>query len=158
MLKSTKQSLLLTHKFDCDDPIFPPLSREEFTQVFIDGFSKYPLISCTLVNHYYWITKITFPFPKFSPEDIAKITAQALAQKRLAENPIGHIIPDIIILGEKSSHSGLYHDDFTRQNSHYTLTIIETKTGEALLKNFKSKSSYSSVDNQEFFTVTLIHN
>ncbi len=158
MLKSTKQSLLLTHKFDCNDPIFPPLSREEFTQVFIDGFSKYPLISCSLVNHSYWISKISFPFPKFSAEDIAKISAQALAQKRLAESPIGHIIPDIIILGEKSNQVGLHHDDFTQKNSHWTLTIIETKSGKTLLKNLYTKSLGYSSSKDNLFTVALIHN
>lgn len=152
MLNTKKDRIFLTHKVDFDDLTYPALTQEEFTQVFIEGFSKYPPINCVLVNSFSWFVKITYPQNKFSPQDLGKICAQALAKKRLSERLVDYQIPDIIVLGEKKNITAL-RDNIIWEKDDWFLTIIETKNGEKIMKSLANNQ-----ENQHTFKIALIHN
>jgi hypothetical protein len=152
MLTGKKGRIFLSHKVDFEDHTYPLLTQEEFAQVFIEGFIKYSQITCTLINYSSWIVKISYPQNKFSPQDLGKMCAQALAKKRLSEKPVDYQIPDIIVLGEMQNISFL-KDSNIWENDDWFLTIIETKNGEKLMKNIAN-----NYEHRQTFKIALIHN
>jgi hypothetical protein len=58
MNDSQSLRMLLSHNFDLNDGKTPALSREDFTQVFIDGFSSHPEIKCRQVDNPHWIVEV----------------------------------------------------------------------------------------------------
>ena len=91
MPESQTGRMLLSHNFDLADKTFL-LSREEFTQVFIDELDPYPDINCSAIDHSHWVVEIVFFSQQYSPAQIGEFCAQALENKRQKQiQPKTHI-------------------------------------------------------------------
>ncbi len=82
--------MLLSHNFDISNALFPELSLEEFTQVFIDGLSQYDGVKCRQLSHPHWMVEILFLNNNFSPLQVGELCADALVNKRTSQKNKDH--------------------------------------------------------------------
>ena len=66
MTESKTGRMLLSHNFDISEDILPQFSREEFTQVFSEGLSKYSNLQFRQLNHPHWMVEILFSNQDYS--------------------------------------------------------------------------------------------
>lgn len=125
--------MLLSHNFDISEEIFPELTREEFTSVFVDGLSQQNKINCRLVNNPHWIVELLFPVEEFSPNKVGEICAQALLQKRLTQKPIDVSMPDILILGGMKTTPAISFSSDSLQPGEWGVDVVETLSSKQFL-------------------------
>ncbi|WP_245911828.1 DUF2656 family protein [Brunnivagina elsteri] len=89
--------MLLSHNFDIVDGVVPPLSREEFAKLFIEGLPE--SAQCRLVNNPHWIIEVIFNTGKVSPTEMGEKYAQVLLNIRRNQIKEGFSMPHILILG-----------------------------------------------------------
>ena len=120
--------MLISHNFDLSEETFRKFSREEFTQIFADGFSQYPEVKCRQVNHPHWIVEILFPNSVFSPPQIGEVCASALAQSRNSTPR-----RDILILGGLKKTPPLSDSPDTLQSGEWGVDGVETLSADKFL-------------------------
>ncbi|MGK7872845.1 MAG: DUF2656 domain-containing protein [Xenococcaceae cyanobacterium] len=135
MNKSETGRMLLSHNFDISEDIYPKLSREEFTGVFIDGLSKQANISCRLLNNPHWIVEILFPVNELSPPQVGEMCAQALAQKRLTQKSSDSSMPDILILGGIKTTPAMSSSPDSLHPGEWGVDVVETVSGQQFLSS-----------------------
>ena len=133
MSDSTTGRMLLSHNFDLQDSKFPQLSREEFAQVFIDGFQDDKNITCSLIDNPHWIVEIIFPEDEFSADRIGQLCANILEQKRKSQKPKDVKIPDILILGGKKTTPPMNTSPTSLQPGEWGVDVVETTSAEVFL-------------------------
>ena len=77
--------MLLSHNCTLPDGQVSSLSRADFANVFIAGLKTHSDIQCSLIENPHWVVEVLFDGQQKSPTDIAKLCAQSLGSKRLAE-------------------------------------------------------------------------
>ena len=125
--------MLLSHNFDLQDSKFPQLSREEFAQVFIDGFQDDKNIACSLIDNPHWMVEIIFPKDKFSADRIGQFCANILEQKRKSQKPDNVKLPDILILGGKKTTPPLNDSPTSLQPGEWGVDVVETASADSFL-------------------------
>ena len=133
MSNSTTGRMLLSHNFELKDNIFPQLSREEFAQVFIDGFQNDKKIACSLIENPHWMVEILFPSDEFSPDKIGQLCAKILEQKRNSQKPDNVKMPDILILGGKKTTPPLNDSPTSLQPGEWGVDVVETASADSFL-------------------------
>lgn len=73
MTESGTGRMLLSHNFDIPEGVFPPLSREDLTLVFVEGLSEYPEIKCRQLNHAHWMVEVLFSTNDFAPPQVGEL-------------------------------------------------------------------------------------
>jgi Protein of unknown function (DUF2656) len=148
MTKLTTGRMLLSHNFDISEEILPKLSREEFTQVFIDGLSSSTEISCRRLNHPHWMVEIIFPINDFSPSTVGSLCAKALLDKRLTQKKSDESLPDLLILGGLKTTPPLSHDPDALQGGEWGVDVVETQSAESFLIGieWKEKTANKTID------------
>ncbi len=155
MTNKAKMRMLLSHNFDISEDIFPELTREEFTEVFIDGLSKYAQISCRLVNHPHWIVEILFPVNDLSPSQVGEMCAQALAQKRLTQKPSEASLPDILILGGLKTTPAISPTPNSLEPGEWGVDVVETASAEQFLAAIGWEATIAEKPADSIFKVEL---
>ncbi len=133
MTESKIVRMLLSHNFELTEDVFPRLTLEEFTQVFIDGFNQYKDLKCRQLNHPHWMVEILFLTDSFSAPEVGEICAQALRDKRMTQQKNNEFLPDIIILGGLKKTPPLSDSPDTLQQGEWGVDVVETESAEEFL-------------------------
>ncbi|MEL4896633.1 DUF2656 domain-containing protein [Crocosphaera sp. Alani8] len=141
--------MLLSHNFDISNDIFPELSLEEFTQVFIDGLSQYDGVRCRQLSHPHWMVEIVFFKNKFSSLQVGELCADALVNKRIAQKNQDNSIPDILILGGLKTTPPNGSSPDTLQPGEWGVDVVETTSAEDFLTalGWEEKTAGKTIDN-----------
>jgi len=132
MTESQTGRMLLSHNFDLADKTFS-LSREEFTQVFMDGLDPYPDINCSAIDHSHWVVEIVFSSQQYSPAQIGEFCAQALENKRQKQIKDNQNFPDILILGGRKTTPPLSDAVNALQPNQWGVDVVETHSADDFL-------------------------
>jgi Protein of unknown function (DUF2656) len=143
--------MLLSHNFDITDEKVPVLSREAFTQVFIDGFESNPEIKCRQVDNPHWILEIVAPANFLTPQQVGEKCAQILAVSR------GSINFDILILGGIKTTPATSNSPEALQANQWGVDVVETRSGEQFLRSINWASTISTKPADSIFSVELIN-
>ena len=99
MIRSDKGRMLLSHNFNISNEVVPELSREEFINTFIDGLNSYSDLICSEVRNPHWMVEVLFDPNQRSPQEVGKLCAQALRQKRQTQKHANSSSFNILALG-----------------------------------------------------------
>jgi hypothetical protein len=133
MNESQSLRMLLSHNFDLKDEHVPALSREAFTQVFIDGFSSHPEVQCRQVDNPHWIVEIVCVANFLTPQQVGEKCAQILSTSR--SQSLGTIDFDILILGGIKTTPATSNSPDALQPNQWGVDVVETKSGEQFLRS-----------------------
>jgi Protein of unknown function (DUF2656) len=125
--------MLLSHNFDLKDDRVPVLSREAFTQVFIDGFSSHPEVQCRQVDNPHWIVEIVCLANFLSPHQLGEKCAEILKTSRT--EALGSIDFDILILGGIKTTPATSSSPDALQPNQWGVDVVETKSGQGFLQS-----------------------
>jgi Protein of unknown function (DUF2656) len=125
--------MLLSHNFDIADAKVPVLSREAFTQIFVEGFTDRPEVQCRQVNNPHWILEIVAPADAIAPQQLGEKCAQILTQNR--SQSIGKLDFDILILGGIKTTPATSNSPDALQPNQWGVDVVETKSGEQFLRS-----------------------
>ncbi|NES83406.1 MAG: DUF2656 domain-containing protein [Moorea sp. SIO2B7] len=147
--------MLLSHNFELSEEILPKLSREEFTEVFEEGLSKHPQISCRLVNNPHWIVEVLFPTDDLSPKQVGEMCAQALRQKRLPQKQTENLVYDILILGGRKTTPAMSSSPDSLQPGEWGVDVVETISGQQFLSSIDWEVKTAGKSEDRIFKVEL---
>ncbi len=133
MNDSQSLRMLLSHNFDINDGNTPSLSREAFTQVFVDGFSSHPEIKCRQVDNPHWIVEIVCVAGFLTPQQVGEKCAQILSDSR--KQSLGSIDFDILALGGIKTTPATSNSPDALQANQWGVDVVETKSGERFLQS-----------------------
>jgi Protein of unknown function (DUF2656) len=119
--------MLLSHNFQVTSDVVPPLSREEFTAVFVQSLGE--SIHCHGLDNPHWIVEILFPMAQFTPQQIGDLCAQVLAKKRSVPN--GSL--DILVLGGLKTTPPTSNSPSALQPGNWGVDVVETSSGKDFL-------------------------
>lgn len=142
--------MLLSHNFDITDETVPFLSREAFTQVFIDGFISTPKINCRLVDNPHWILEVVTPANFLTPKELGERCGQILAASR---SPVDF---DILILGGIKTTPATSNSPDALQPHQWGVDVVETKSGEQFLRSINWAGTIATKTPDSIFSVELI--
>jgi len=152
---SFKGRMLLSHNFDISPDIAPPLSREEFAEVFRLGLSDRPSCQTRLVDHPHWTVEILFDQDQFSPQQIGEFCAQSLAAKRISQG-LDHNSPlEILVLGGIKTTPPASDNPDALQTGDWGVDVVETKMGTAFLQSISWDAAIASKPAEAVFKVEL---
>lgn len=125
--------MLLSHNFDLTDGKTPALSREAFTQVFVDGFSSHPEVICRQIDNPHWIVEIVCAAGFLTPQQVGEKCAQILSTSR--QQSLGKIDFDTLILGGIKTTPATSSSPDALQPNQWGVDVVETKSGEQFLRS-----------------------
>ena len=149
MTKVETGRMLLSHNFDISNDIFPELSLEEFTQVFIDGLSPYDGVKCRQLSHPHWMVEIVFLKNNLSPLKVGELCADALVNKRIPQKKKDHSLRDILILAGLKTTPPNGNSPDRLQPGEWGVDVVETASAEAFLNElgWEEKTAGKTIDN-----------
>lgn len=133
--------MLLSHNFDLNDGHTPALSREAFTQVFIDGFSADPEVKCRQVDNPHWIVEVVCVAGYLTPQQVGEKCAQILSNSR--KQSLGAINFDILALGGIKTTPATSNSPDALQSNQWGVDVVETKSGEQFLRSISWDTTIS---------------
>ncbi|MDJ0511111.1 MAG: DUF2656 domain-containing protein [Crocosphaera sp.] len=150
--------MLLSHNFDISNDIFPELSLQDFTQVFVEGLSQYDRVKCRHLNHPHWMVEILFPKNSFSPAQMGEMCADDLLSKRMSQRNKNDSFPDILILAGLKNTPPLSDSPDTLQTGEWGVDVVETASAEKFLTElgWEEKTAEKTID-QVFKVERLKH-
>jgi Protein of unknown function (DUF2656) len=154
MNDSQSLRMLLSHNFDLNDGKTPALSREDFTQVFIDGFSSHPEIKCRQVDNPHWIVEVVCVAGFLAPQQVGERCAQILLDSR--KQSLGVINFDILILGGIKTTPATSNSPDALQPNQWGVDVVETKSGEQFLRSISWDTTIAGKSVDSIFKVEKI--
>jgi Protein of unknown function (DUF2656) len=154
MNSSQTLRMLLSHNFDIPESSAPMLSREAFTQVFIDGFSTHPEVQCRQVDSPHWIVEVVCGSNFLTPQQLGEKCAQILAQSR--QQSIETMDFDILILGGIKTTPATSSAPDALQANQWGVDVVETKSGEQFLRSIGWESTIAGKSAESIFKVEVI--
>ena len=154
MNDSQSLRMLLSHNFDINDGNTPSLSREAFTQVFIDGFSTDPEVKCRQVDNPHWIVEIVCTATSLSPQQVGEKCAQILSHSR--QQSLGVINFDILVLGGIKTTPATSNSPDALQANQWGVDVVETKSGEQFLRSISWDTTISGKSVDTIFKAEVI--
>jgi Protein of unknown function (DUF2656) len=127
----TATRMLLSHNFDLGEGDIPALSREAFTQVFIDALQD--CAQCRLVDNPHWVTEVLFEGTQMMPGEMGDRLIQALWTAR--QTALGTQIsqPDYLALGGLKTSPPTSASPDALQPNEWGVDIVETGSADAFL-------------------------
>ena len=144
--------MLLSHNFNVTPDTAPVLSREEFAQVFSDGFGDRPSCKTRLIGHPHWIVEILFDGDQFSPQQIGEFCAQALADKRSSQDVSSS---EILVLGGLKTTPPTSSSPDALQTGDWGVDVVETLVVETFLQGISWETTIASKPVAEIFKVVF---
>ncbi len=154
--------MLLSHNFDLKDSQTPALTREAFTQIFIDGFAPTPEVKCRQVDNPHWIVEIVCAAGFLTPQQVGEKCAQILSNSRkqsldaLAEPLPWSIDFDILILGGIKTTPATSNSPDALQSDQWGVDVVETKSGEEFLRSISWDTTIAGKPVDSIFKVESI--
>lgn len=155
MNQQTTVRMLLAHNFNLSQEELPPLNREEFAQVFIDGLQSQDNISCSLINNPHWVVEILFPKDDFVAKEIGAICGQILLEKRQKQKSNNQIMPDILILGGKKTSPPISTSPTSLQPEEWGVDVVETNSAATFLDSIEWELKTSKRPIENIFKIEL---
>jgi hypothetical protein len=146
--------MLLSHNFDLTDGNTPALSREAFTQVFIDGFSLHPEIKCRQVDNPHWIVEVLCVAGFLMPQQVGEKCAQILADSR--KQSLGSIDFDTLALGGIKTTPATSNSPDALQANQWGVDVVETKSGEQFLRSISWDTTIAGKPTDTIFKAEVI--
>ena len=156
MNQPTKGRMLLSHNFNLSPEQLPPLNREEFAQIFIEGLQSQDNISCSLINNPHWSVEILFPTNAFMAKEIGEICGQVLLDKRQKQKSNNQIMPDILILGGKKTSSPISTSPTSLQPGEWGVDVVETNSASSFLDAIQWELKTSQRPRENIFKIELL--
>ncbi|NET32746.1 MAG: DUF2656 domain-containing protein [Cyanothece sp. SIO1E1] len=125
--------MLLSHNFNVSPDLVPPLSREEFADVFRLGLSAHAACQCRPINHPHWMVEILFPTPEFSPPQVGELCAQAMVDKRQTQRGDA-AMPTILVLGGIKTTPATSTTPTALKPGDWGVDVVETLASETFLQ------------------------
>lgn len=147
--------MLLSHNFDLSDNLVPPLDREQFAAIFIEGFSADKKVRCRLVNNPHWIVEILFPTDEFTPPQMGKNCAEILQKKRLEQRLADQPIPDILVLGGIKTTPATNTSPDALQTGEWGVDVVETASARQFLQAMGWEAAIAQKPADSVFKVEL---
>ena len=151
MTNVLKARMLLSHNFDISEDILPALSREEFSQVFINGLQD--IADCRLVNNPHWIVEVLFDTSKYSPAQMGEYYANALAKLRQNQLQNGQQLPHILILGGIKTTPAMSTSPDSLQPGEWGVDVVETSDGDNFLAGLNWENAIANKPSESIFKV-----
>ena len=146
--------MLLSHNYDITAESAPALSREAFTQVFIDGFITHSEIQCRQVDNPHWIVEVICPTNFLTPQQLGEKCAQILNNSRTKS--IDKINFDILILGGIKTTPATSSSPDALQANQWGVDVVETKSGSEFLRSIGWESTIAGKSVDSIFKVEAI--
>jgi Protein of unknown function (DUF2656) len=146
---TTQGRMLLSHNYDITDSVIPPLSREEFAQIFIDGLGA--VAKCRLVNNPHWIVEVLFNTDE-SPAQIGELCAQALVNSRRSQAKDTKL-PDTLILGGIKTTPPMSSSPDSLQPGQWGVDVVETSNAEKFLQGIGWEATIATKSPDSIFKV-----
>lgn len=146
--------MLLSHNFNISTDVVPALSHAEFVDVFQTGLSANASLHCAPVTHPHWQVEIRFSPDQFSPAQVGKLCAQALAAKRRSQLS-AQSIPTILILGGLKTTPPTSDSPGTLQPGEWGVDVVETASGEVFLQSIGWDTTIAQRPAESVFKVEL---
>jgi Protein of unknown function (DUF2656) len=154
MNDSQSLRMLLSHNFDLTDGKTPALSREAFTQVFVDGFSSHPEIKCRQVDNPHWIVEVLCVAGFLTPQQVGEKCAQILSDSR--KQSLGSIDFDTLVLGGIKITPATSNSPDALQANQWGVDVVETKSGEQFLRSISWDTTISGKPTDTIFKAEVI--
>ncbi|NJL63756.1 MAG: DUF2656 domain-containing protein [Methylacidiphilales bacterium] len=145
--------MLLSHNFDIADEVIPPLSREEFAKLFIEGLRE--SAQCRLVNNPHWIVEVLFDTSKFSPTEMGEKYAQALLNIRRSQIKEGLSLPHILILGGIKTTPAMSSSPDSLQPGEWGVDVVETIDAQRFLEGIGWETAIATKPSESIFKVEV---
>ncbi len=146
--------MLLSHNFNIADANVPALSREAFTQLFVDGFSAHPEVQCRQVDNPHWILEVVAPDRFLTPHQLGEKCAQILSQSRSQSS--GKLDFDILILGGIKTTPATSNSPDALQPNQWGVDVVETKSGAQFLRSIDWDGTIAGKSAETIFKVEAI--
>ncbi len=130
-LAMTDTRMLLSHNFDLGDGDIPALSREAFTQVFVDALQD--CAQCREVNNPHWVVEVLFNAMQITPSQLGDRYIQALSDFRRISLGETIALPDYLALGGLKTSPPTSDSPEALQPNQWGVDIVETQSAEAFL-------------------------
>ncbi|BAZ43079.1 hypothetical protein NIES4102_00750 [Chondrocystis sp. NIES-4102] len=147
--------MLLSHNFNLRNNELPALKREEFAQIFIDGF-KNKDVTVSLIENPHWIVEIIFPQQKFTPENIGQICGEILTTHRKNQHPDSQLNSDTLILGGRKSTIAISNSPTALQMGEWGVDVVETKQADIFLAEINWENLSASKTSDSVFKIEII--
>ncbi|BAZ17259.1 hypothetical protein NIES4071_91370 [Calothrix sp. NIES-4071] len=151
----TTGRMLLSHNFDISDSVIPPLSREQFAQVFIDGLGANA--QCRLVNNPHWIVEVIFDTDSYSPIQMGELCAQALVNLRISQKKDAKL-PNTLILGGIKTTPATSSSPDSLQPGEWGVDVVETSDAERFLQGIGWEAAIATKSPDSIFKVEFKDN
>ena len=146
--------MLLSHNFDLRDGETPALTREAFTQVFIDGFSACPEVTCRQVDNPHWIVEVVCVNGFLTPQQVGEKCTQILSNSR--KQSLGTINFDILALGGIKTTPATSNSPDALQSNQWGVDVVETKSGEQFLRSISWDTTIAGKPVDTIFKAEII--
>ncbi len=144
--------MLLSHNYDIISESAPALSREAFTQIFIDGFMTQPEIQCRQVDNPHWIVEILCPATLLTPQQIGEECLHILAASRVKAS-FGTFDYSILILGGIKTTPAISNSPDALQPNQWGVDVVETNSGEQFLRSINWDETVATKPADHIFKV-----
>lgn len=145
--------MLLSHNFNLASGHAPALSRESFTQVFIDGLKEDHRLKIRLIDHPHWITELLFDTNAVSPQHVGALCAEALLTARKLASPAIAIL-EILTLGGLKTTPPTSNAPDTLQPGDWGVDVVETLSGKTFLQELNWDDMVSQKPEGHTFVVS----
>jgi len=147
--------MLLSHNFNVSPDVVPPLSKEEFVEVFRLGLSAYSSCQCRLVNHPHWIMEILFSTSELSPQQVGELCAQAMLDKRQTASSGETALPNILVLGGIKTTPATSDSPDALQPGNWGVDVVETPSSKSFLQSISWDTTIANKPADSFFKIEL---
>lgn len=129
--------MLLSHNFEVSEDLLPALNLAEFTAIFADGLKDKSQLKVRQLNHPHWMVEILFPQDEFSPSQIGKLCAEALAKQRSEQKKNPQSSYEILILGGLKQTPPSSDSPDNLQPGEWGVDVVETLSVDDFLTKIK---------------------
>lgn len=148
--------MLLSHNFNLYNSELPPLSREEFAQIFIDGLQGKNHLQCSLIANPHWIVEILFPQAEFEPKQIGQICGEILTTSRKNQQPNSALNVDTLILGGKKTTPATSNSPTSLQTGEWGVDVVETAKADIFLTSINWDSMTADKPSDGIFKLEFL--
>jgi Protein of unknown function (DUF2656) len=146
--------MLLSHNFDVTPDILPPLSREEFAEVFRSGLMATSLQS-RLLNHPHWVVEILFPIAEHLPDQVGELCARSLSAARQPQRLNKAVTPEILVLGGLKTTPPTSDSPDALQPGEWGVDVVETLSRTTFLQSIAWDATIAQKPVDSIFKVEL---
>lgn len=150
------ERMLLSYNFNLAQGELPILQREEFAQVFIDGFQAEDRINCKLIDNYHWIVEIQFSPAQLTPEEVAKLCGNILWQTRQKQKKDEYVMPDLLLLGGRKTTPSSSISVNSLHLGEWGVDVVETPSADVFLASIQWDQTIEAKPRDSFLKVEFL--